>query len=186
MNIVNLEIILLVLDNVFLVHQVWLPLVLVQQSALDVRVDTLQLWMDPLALHVLQVNILQMEKNVHFVLKEQSATQLDNAVVCNVFLVLNQMLQEQLANLVEQEQQDHWEFVLLVLLEVMLQDLDLWIALLVLVDMVQMELIALFVQKVNIPNQEEIVLFVQLEQSVIQLDNVNVLNVDLELKPTLH
>ena len=46
--------------------------------------------------------------------------------------------------------------------------------LLVLVGMVQMELIALCVQQVNTLLLEEIVLSVQLEQSAIQLANVNV------------
>ena len=52
----------------------------------------------------------------------------------------------------------------------------------VVIQVLQMEPLVNLAQQVNILHQlEEIVLFVQSEQSVIQLDNVGVLNVDLEL-----
>ena len=80
---------------------------------------------------------------------------------------------------------DNVNHVLLDRLLVLLEQLNVKI---VLADMKHLltEQRAFLVQLVNFHQMEEIVHFVQLVPSVLELHHVNVLNVDLELKPMPH
>ena len=172
--------------NVFLVLLGWYQQDLVRLNVLDVHVVILLLLIKPPVLLVLLVNIQPTEAIVLSVLQEPSLIPLGNANVLPAILEVNPTLLVQLVTHAQLEQLDHWDCVYLVLLVVLHLVLVLLSVFHVLVVMVQMELLASCVRKVNTLLLGEIVLSVQSEQSAIQLDNANVLNVELEPNQTQH